>query len=71
MVVVLEVEATSEVAITGSRRTMVVDIVVREVVAMATRMAVVGMAEVVDTEEDMAVRVDMVEVVTLATQLGR
>jgi hypothetical protein len=65
VVVVLEVEATSEVAITGSRRMMVVDIVVRD------RMAVVDMAEVVGTEEDMVVRVGMAEVVTLATQLGR
>ena len=68
MVVVLEVEATSEVAITGSRIMMVVEVVEEEV----DRMAVVGMAEVVDTDpEDMAVRVDMAEVVTLATQLGR
>jgi hypothetical protein len=44
---------------------MVVDIVVRD------RMAVVDMAEVVGTEEDMAVRVDMAEVETLATQLGK
>jgi hypothetical protein len=44
---------------------MVVDIVVRD------RMAVVDMAEVVGTEEDMAVRVGMAEVATLATQLGR
>jgi hypothetical protein len=65
VVVVLEVEATSEVAITGSRRMMVVDIVVRD------RMEVVDMAEVVGTEEDMAVRVGMAEVATLATQLGR
>ena len=67
-------EATSEVAITGSRRTMVVEETIREEeegVVMATRMAVVDMAEVVDTEEDMAVRVGMAEVVTLATQLGR